>query len=405
VQQAAAPAALPDLVVDSITNPSVVNQGDAFGFSYVIKDIGTGDAHAASWAGIFLDGQATTLFGGTSPSGWNYISAMGAGGSVTALDSFSTAGLSLGDHTLTVKADYWNDAANMANSGNNDITESNESNNTTTIHFTVTAPALPDLVVDSITPAATSVALGQSLSFSYVIKDIGAGGVHANSWAGIFLDNNFASTYQGNSFNLIGPMDPGGSVTASNSINTAGLSLGDHTLTVKADYWNDATGMPNSGNNDVAESNEGNNATTIHFTVTAASLLVQSAAANAPVTIAAGQTVEISAPFSSAVTFAADTGTLRLDDPASFAGTVAGMTGQDTIDFANIDPTKVQPPSYDPASGTLHVTDGAHSADIALIGNYMASVFVPSNDGQGGTSVVDPPALGGVAPLVTPPHE
>ena len=80
------------------------------------------------------------------------------------------------------------------------------------------------------------------------------------------------------------------------------------------------------------------------------------------------------------------------------------MTGQDTIDFANIDPTKVQPPSYDPASGTLHVTDGAHSADIALIGNYMASVFVPSNDGQGGTSVVDPPALGGVAPLVTPPH-
>jgi hypothetical protein len=52
-------------------------------------------------------------------------------------------------------------------------------------------------------------------------------------------------------------------------------------------------------------------------------------------------------------------GTLKLDDPASFAGTVAGMTGQDTIDFADIDPAKVQPPSYDPANGTLHVTDGA----------------------------------------------
>jgi hypothetical protein len=98
------------------------------------------------------------------------------------------------------------------------------------------------------------------------------------------------------------------------------------------------------------------------------------------------------------------TGTLRLDDPASFSGTVAGMTGQDTIDFANIDPTKVQPPSYDPASGKLHVTDGAHSADIALIGNYMASVFVPSSDSHGGTSVVDPPALGGLQPLVTAPH-
>jgi hypothetical protein len=71
-------------------------------------------------------------------------------------------------------------------------------------------------------------------------------------------------------------------------------------------------------------------------------------------------------------------GALKLDDPASFAGTVAGMTGQDTIDFADIDPAKVQPPSYDPANGKLHVTDGAHSADIALIGNYMASVCVAS---------------------------
>jgi hypothetical protein len=43
-----------------------------------------------------------------------------------------------------------------------------------------------------------------------------------------------------------------------------------------------------------------------------------------------------------------------------------------------------------------------HKADIALIGNYMASVFVPSSDGHGGTSVVDPPALGGVQPLVAP---
>jgi hypothetical protein len=104
------------------------------------------------------------------------------------------------------------------------------------------------------------------------------------------------------------------------------------------------------------------------------------------------------------VTFASDTGTLKLDNSSSFAGTVAGMTGQDTIDFADIDPTKVQPPSYDSTSGKLHVTDGAHSADIALIGNYMASVFVAGSDGHGGTSVVDPPALGGVAPLVTPPH-
>jgi hypothetical protein len=45
------------------------------------------------------------------------------------------------------------------------------------------------------------------------------------------------------------------------------------------------------------------------------------------------------------------------------------------------------------------VTDGTHAANIALLGNYMASVFVAGSDGHGGTSVVDPPALGGATPL------
>ena len=120
----------------------------------------------------------------------------------------------------------------------------------------------------------------------------------------------------------------------------------------------------------------------------------------------AGETLEVASPFSGSVTFAGASGTLKLDNSSSFAGTVAGMTGQDTIDFADMDPTKVQQPTFNGNStgGTLNVTDGTHSANIALLGNYMASVFVASSDGHGGTSVIDPPALGGVQPLVTPPH-
>jgi hypothetical protein len=123
-------------------------------------------------------------------------------------------------------------------------------------------------------------------------------------------------------------------------------------------------------------------------------------------TVQPGETLEVASPFSGSVTFAGATGRLKLDDPASFSGTVAGMSGRDTIDFANIDPAKVQPPSYtgDASGGTLNVTDGTHGGNIALLGNYMASVFVPSSDGHGGTSVVDPPALGGVQPLATPQH-
>jgi hypothetical protein len=125
-----------------------------------------------------------------------------------------------------------------------------------------------------------------------------------------------------------------------------------------------------------------------------------------PIPIAAGTTVEVSSAYAGVVTFAADTGTLLLDNSASFRGTVAGMSGNDIIDFADIDPTKVEAPSYngDTSGGTLHVTDGTHAGNIALLGNYMASTFVASSDGHGGTSVVDPPALGGVQPLTTPQH-
>jgi hypothetical protein len=124
------------------------------------------------------------------------------------------------------------------------------------------------------------------------------------------------------------------------------------------------------------------------------------------VTIPAGGSVEIGPASSDVAIFAGKTGTLKLDNSASFFGTVAGMTGQDTIDFADIDPSKVQRTSFsgNSSGGMLTVTDGMHTANIALLGNYLASIFVPSSDGHGGTTVVDPQVLGGVQPLITPPH-
>ena len=65
-----------------------------------------------------------------------------------------------------------------------------------------------------------------------------------------------------------------------------------------------------------------------------------------PTTIGAGETLELTSASADAITFTADTGTLKLDNSATFAGTVAGMTGHDTIDFADIDPTKAQAARY-----------------------------------------------------------
>jgi hypothetical protein len=125
-----------------------------------------------------------------------------------------------------------------------------------------------------------------------------------------------------------------------------------------------------------------------------------------PTTIGAGETLELASASSDAITFTADTGTLKLDNPASFAGSVAGMSGEDAIDLADIDASKVQPPSYsgDAFGGTLTVTDGVHAANVALLGNYLASAFATSSDGHGGTMVSDPAVLGGITPLVTQAH-
>jgi hypothetical protein len=70
------------------------------------------------------------------------------------------------------------------------------------------------------------------------------------------------------------------------------------------------------------------------------------------------------------------------------------MAGSDTLDLADINFATIQNPSFSGTStgGTLTVTDGSHSANIALTGNYLSSTWTLSSDGHGGTFVVDPPA-------------
>jgi hypothetical protein len=127
------------------------------------------------------------------------------------------------------------------------------------------------------------------------------------------------------------------------------------------------------------------------------------------VTIPGGGGVEIVTTASSTnASFASNTGTLKLDDSQHYTGTVAGLVGQDAFDVADINfingTTTATLMNATSTGGTLHVTDGTHQANIALLGNYLASTFVTSSDGHGGTSVVDPSTLGGIQPLITQLH-
>lgn len=109
--------------------------------------------------------------------------------------------------------------------------------------------------------------------------------------------------------------------------------------------------------------------------------------------VAAGQTITFNDP----------SGTLLLDNPASFAGTVAGLSGSgDVLDLRGFDAAhdtvvaSTGDGSYDSATNTtsLVVTDQttSNSVTLKLAGDYSGASWTVAADGSGGADVADPPA-------------
>ena len=108
-----------------------------------------------------------------------------------------------------------------------------------------------------------------------------------------------------------------------------------------------------------------------------------------------GGSLEFGAADSENVTFATgSTGTLKVDHSltARFTGTIAGLTQHNMVDLADLTWVKGQMHatfSGNSAGGLLTVTDGSHSVELKLSGNYTTSRWALSHDGSGGTEIVD----------------
>ena len=112
------------------------------------------------------------------------------------------------------------------------------------------------------------------------------------------------------------------------------------------------------------------------------------------ITIPNGQTMELTGSFSGEIVFGGAAGTLIIDHSDQFHGTIGGqLTTTDVIDFKDIGAGSNASLAYSGShsSGTLTVSDGTHTANVALLGSYSLANFTASSDGHGGTSVVDPP--------------
>jgi autotransporter passenger strand-loop-strand repeat protein len=138
--------------------------------------------------------------------------------------------------------------------------------------------------------------------------------------------------------------------------------------------------------------------------------LVESGSIDSAVTISGG-TFEVAGggvTGSGPVTFAGG-GTLQLDASVSFGGLVAGFGALDQLDLRDIAVGSNTHVSFTEASGgasgTLTVTDGVHTANIELLGQY--SQFAAASDNNGGTIISDPPpgvAASVATALLASPH-
>jgi hypothetical protein len=107
--------------------------------------------------------------------------------------------------------------------------------------------------------------------------------------------------------------------------------------------------------------------------------------------------------MSSTIEFAGDGSVLQLDS-TRFRGKLDGFTLGDTVDLRTIDFSSVTLGyAGDTSSGVLTVTDGTHTAKLAMLGNYTIDNFTSAADGHGGTLIGDPPVSSG-GNLVTPHH-
>jgi hypothetical protein len=112
------------------------------------------------------------------------------------------------------------------------------------------------------------------------------------------------------------------------------------------------------------------------------------------VVISGGGKADFAAAFGQNVAFGAGGGELILADATAYAGSISGFstTGATTLDLTDITFGSKTKATYSgtTASGVLTVTDGTHTAKIALTGNYTGSTWTTASDGGGGTTVVDP---------------
>jgi len=208
----------PDLIIQDITwTPTDAIVGDTATFTVIVKNQGSGKAEDF-YVACYVDGDLLT---------YEFINQVAVDATGNATFTWMVQSSS---HAIRAVVDY-----------NQKLLESDEDNNETTITM---APAMPDLVIDTITLSPTEFSAGDEVDFNVIIKNQGSQKAHAFRVA-YYVDDS-AAGYQDVTY-----VDAGATVTY--KFPWTALD-GNHSIKIAAD-----------SNNQIDEVEENNNVRTLNI--------------------------------------------------------------------------------------------------------------------------------------------
>jgi subtilase family serine protease len=221
------PTSIPDLIIETISwSPEIPLIHDTVTFTVIVKNQGSSQANPFHIAYYTDDTYQTS----------EPINQINAGATATAAFTWEAQA---GSHTIKAVAD-----------ANNEVTESDESNNANTFAFSVLAP---DLIIDTITWSPENPSIDDTVTFTVTIKNQGNSGTRC-SHVDLQIDG-FSRSYQD-----VPRIDAGATVTKT---FTWKAQAGTHNIKAIADVLNQ-----------VSESDETNNNKVVSYATAAPDLII-----------------------------------------------------------------------------------------------------------------------------------
>ncbi|MFN6484393.1 MULTISPECIES: CARDB domain-containing protein [unclassified Nostoc] len=260
----------PDLIIQNISTPSLVDPGSLITVNYQLANQGTASADSSTTK--FYLSKDTTLSSDDTYLSYSrsyFFSGLGAG--KYSSESYSlilSSNITFGNYYLLLQAD-----------SNGEIFESNENNNVTAKAITIAAPDL--LIQNPSAPASANI--GTTIQLSYQVKNQGNGTAGVNTTR-FYLskDTSLSSEDISVGSDIIGISDiaPSAVISESSSLYLSStITRGSYYLLYQAD-----------GFGSLRESNENNNVVAKAITITAPDLVI--ADASAPTNAAIGSKIE-----------------------------------------------------------------------------------------------------------------